>query len=113
LENLFFSDTSVSNQSEHAFWNDSTVSDSPIFLTADFVWGPESHYEEHRYIISVYVRKPSSIVDGRYYHLEDRYMTVRRYDYENPDILGSEKREILTRLARVKAETERLKQELR
>ena len=109
MENLFFSDTSVSNQSEHAFWNDSTVSDSPIFLTADFVWGPESHYEEHRYIISVYVRKPSSIVDGRYYHLEDRYMTVCRYDYENPDILGSEKREILTRLARVKAETERLK----
>ena len=53
------------------------------------------------------------MIDGLYYYLEDRYMTVRRYDYENPDILGSEKREILTRLARVKAETERLKQELR
>ena len=108
LENLFFSDTSVSNQSEHAFWNDSTVSDSPIFLTADFVWGPESHYEEHRYIISVYVRKPSSIVDGRYYHLEDRYMTVRKYDLDaNKDILTSEKQEILARLARIKAEAER------
>ena len=106
MENLFFSDTSVSNQSEHAFWNDSTVSDSPIFLTADFVWGPESHYEEHRYIISVYVRKPSSIVDGRYYHLEDRYMTTRKYDLDaNADILNSEKLEILARLHRIKAES--------
>ena len=114
LENLFSSDTSVSNQSQHAFWNDSTISDSPIFLTADFVWGPESHYEEHRYIISSYIRKPSSIVDGLYYHLEDRYMTVRKYDPEgNENILNSEKQEILARLARVKAETERQKRTLR
>ena len=84
LQDLFFSDMSVSNQSEHAFWNDSTISDTPIFLTADFVWGSdETHYVEHR------------------------YMTVRKYDLDaNADILASEKPEILARLARVKAETE-------
>ena len=110
LENLFFSDILVSNQSEHDFWNDSTISDAPIFLTADFVWGPdESHYSEHRYIISAYVWTSNSIVGDLSYYLEDQYMTVRRYDYEKADILTSEKQEILARLTRVKAETERQK----
>ena len=75
-------------------------------MTADYVWGPdESHYGEHRYTISAYVRKPSSLVDDCYY-LEDRYMTVHKYDMEaNVDILASEKQEILARLSRLKAET--------
>jgi len=109
LENLFLSDTSVSNQSQHAFWTDPTVSDAPIFVTADFVWGPdESHYSPHRYITSAYVRRTSSIVDGLYYCLEDRYMTARTYDLDsNADILAAEKPEILARLKRVKAERER------
>jgi len=56
LDNLFLSDTSVSNQSQHAFWNDSAISEAPIFMTADYVFGPnEGHYGEHRYIISAYV----------------------------------------------------------
>lgn len=110
LENLFPLDLSVSNQSQHAFWNDSTISEAPIFTTADFVWGPdESHYSEHRYIISAYVWRRNSIVDTLSYYLEDQYMTVGRYDYENADILTSEKQEILARVARVKAETERQK----
>jgi hypothetical protein len=38
-------------------------------------------------------------------------MTVRKYDLEdNADVLAYEKQEILARLARVKAETERQKQ---
>jgi hypothetical protein len=42
------------------------------------------------------------------YYLEDRYMTVRKYDLDNnAGILGSEKPEILARLRRVKAEMER------
>jgi hypothetical protein len=107
LENLFFSDMAVSNQSQHAFWNDSTISDAPIFLTADFVWGPdESHYVEHRYIISAYVRRPSSLVDDLSYYLEDRYMTVHKYELWNTDILSSEKQEILARIRRLKAETD-------
>jgi hypothetical protein len=79
LQNLFLSGISISNQSQHAFWTDTAVSAAPIFVTADYVWGPdECHYSEHRYIISAYVRKPSSLLDDRYYYLEDRYMTVQK-----------------------------------
>lgn len=109
LLDLFPSTMSISNQSQHAFWNDSGISDAPIFVTADYVWGrDESHYEPHRYIISAYVRRPSSMIDGLYYYLEDRYMTVHSYDLDaNADILASEKPDILARLRRVKAEIQR------
>jgi hypothetical protein len=104
LENLLEYGLSVSNQNQHAFWNETTISNSPIFITAEDVWGPgESHYEVHRYVISAYSLDPEG---GRYW-LADRYMTVRRYDLENADILASEKQEILARLRRVKAEMER------
>lgn len=107
LKDFFLSDTSVSSQSQYTFWNDSTISDAQIFVTADYVWGPdEGHIFEHRYIISVYVRKPSTMIDGLYYYLEDRYMTARKYDLDaNADILNSEKQEILARLRRIKAES--------
>ena len=111
LENLFLSDLSVSNQSQHAFWTEPTISDAPIFLTAEYSFGPdEGHYGEHRYLVSAYVLRPSSMIDGTYYWLEDQYLTIRKYDLDaNADILTSEKQEILARLARVKAETERQK----
>jgi hypothetical protein len=104
LDNLFISDAEVSNQSEHEFWNEPGLSDSLIFLMADYVWGPsESHYSDHRYMISTYVRKPSDLLDGSYYFLEDRYMTVRKYNPEGKtNILAGEKQEILTRLRRLK-----------
>lgn len=111
LEELLIADASVSNQSQQAFWNDLSISDAQIFLTAEYAWGSdEAHYDEHRYVVSAYVMKRTSIVDDPTYYLEDRYMTVRKYDLENADILVSEKQEILARLARVKAETERQKQ---
>jgi hypothetical protein len=104
LEDLFLSGISVSSQGQHAFWSDSTISDAQIFVTAEYVWGPdESHYSEHRYIISAYILKPSSLLDDLYFYLEDRYMTVRKYDLERTDILASEKQEIFARLRRVKA----------
>ena len=108
LQDLFVSDTSVSNQSQHVFWSDSAISDAQIFVTADYVWGPdESHYSEHRYMMSAYVRKPSSLLDGRYYYLEDRYMTVHKYDLEGKaDVLASERQEILARLRRLKVDAE-------
>ncbi|MBZ5634443.1 MAG: hypothetical protein LAO55_15075 [Acidobacteriia bacterium] len=111
LENLFLSDLSVSNQSQHAFWTESAISNAPIFLTAEYSFGPdEGHYGEHRFVVSAYIRKPSSMIDGVYYWLEDQYLTIRKYDLDaNADILASEKQEILARLARVKAETERQK----
>ena len=103
LQNFFFPDMSVSNQSQHAFWSNPAISQAQIFVTADFVWGPdESHYEPHRYIISAY-----TIFENRYY-LEDRYMTARKYDLDaNADILNSEKQEILARLRRIKAGSKR------
>jgi hypothetical protein len=108
LDDLFLSGISVSNQNQHAFWNDPEISGSPIFLTADFVWGPdEGHYGDHRYIISAYARMPSSLHNGSYYRLADRYMTVRKYDLgANADILASEREEIITRVKRVRAETD-------
>jgi len=101
LQNLFLSDTSVSNQSQHAFWSDSTLSDAQIFVTADYVWGPdEAHYDAHRFIISAYVFKA---VDDPEYYLEDRFMTASKYDLDsNDDVLISEKTEILTRLRRLR-----------
>src|SRR5579872_7544740 len=109
LRDIFLSDTSVPNQSQHAFWTDSTISAAQIFVTAGYVWGPdEAHYDKHRYIISVYLAKPTAIVGDPYnYYLEDRYMTIHKYDLDaKTDILASEKQEILGRLRRVKAETE-------
>ncbi len=106
LEESFLSDTSVSNQSQYSFWNEVAISDAQIFVTADYVWGPdEGHYGEHRYIISAYVLKPLHEVDDVYYYLEDRYMTARRYDLDaNADVLTSEKQEMLTRLRRLKSQ---------
>jgi hypothetical protein len=107
LANLFWVDPSVSNQSQNAFWNESTISEALIFVTADYIRGPdEGHYGEHRYIVSAYVLKPSTMVDD-YYYLEDRYMTAHKYDLEansNADVLTSEKPEIIGRLRRLKAE---------
>ena len=108
LENLFPSNLTVSNQSQHTFLKDSAISDSQIFVTADYVWNlDDGHYGAHRYIISAYLRKSSPLLDDRYYDLQDRYMTARKYDLgANLDILSSEKQEILARLKRVKAEGE-------
>ena len=85
-----------------------SLSQAPIFVTADFVWGPdESHYSEHRYIVSALCSEILSPLEGLNYYLEDRYLTVRKYDQDaDEDILGSEKQEILARLRRVKAEVE-------
>jgi hypothetical protein len=108
LEDLFQPEISLSNQSEHAFWTDFSISASPIFVTADYVWGPdECHTCAHRYIISAYALKPSSYTDRLLYYLEDRYMTIHEYGGgANTDILASEKQEVMARLKRLNAETE-------
>jgi hypothetical protein len=96
----------VSNQSQHAWWVVTDISDSKVFLTADYVWGPaEAHYSDHRFIISVYVRRPNDL-DGLSYYLVDRFMTARFYgfakDGELDDVLGAEKQEIVARLQKAK-----------
>src|ERR1700674_2949093 len=107
LKNLLPYELGVSNQSQHAWWELPEISDSKVFLTADFVWGPrEAHYSDHRYIVSVYVRRPDDF-DELSYYLVDQFMTVRSYSYKDTgeldDVLGAEEQEILTRLKRVKA----------
>jgi len=102
LRDLFQGLDSVSEQSQRAFWSLPTVSDTKVFLIADYVWGPgEAHHEEHRYMVSVYAQDP----EGSAYWLEDRYMTIRKYDVETrrDDVLASEQTEILARLKRVVA----------
>jgi hypothetical protein len=105
LQDLFFSDVSVSNQSQFAFWSEPSISPAQIFLTADAIGGPdETNLYEHRCIISAYVLRSPLAADDLYYYLEDRYMTARKYDLAaNADILASEKQEIFARLRRVKA----------
>lgn len=106
LEDMF-PDITVSNQSQHAFWADAPIYDAQIFVTAEYAQGPDDgHYGEHRYIISVYVRRASTMMpnDIRYF-LEDQYMTTRKYDLEaKADVLTSERQEILSRLRRLSAE---------
>jgi hypothetical protein len=109
LQNLFLSVGKVSNQSEHEFWSVPDVSSAPIFVTADFVWGPnEAHYSPHRYRVSAYVYRTSDLLDDRMYYLEDEYMTVRQYGEDaGGRILSTEKAEVLARLQRAKAEFRR------
>jgi hypothetical protein len=105
LDNIFLRDVTVSSQNQHGFRTESAISDAPVFLTADYVWGPdESRLGSHRYIVSAYVYKPA-MPGGGSYCLQDRYMTVRQYDDPEmgADILAAEKDEILARLRRVKA----------
>ncbi len=119
VENLLPSDLLLSEISEHDFWTDPSISDAPIFATADFVWDfKDGHYGDHRFTISAYILEEPflGLPDSFSYALEDRYMTVRKYpslnaDPSDPDakvgVLQSEKPEILARLKRVKAEQER------
>jgi len=119
IENLLPPDLILSEISEHAFWSDPSISDAPIFVTADFVWYfRDGHFGDHRFTISAYALEKDlpGVPDLFNYALEDRYMTVRKYPSLNADpgdsdstvgVLNSEKPEILARLKRVKAERER------
>jgi hypothetical protein len=96
LENALAGDVLLTNQSQTDFWSEPDLSDSKIFVTADYLQGPEEgHYGEHRYVISAYVW------DGGFYWLADRFATSHWYDLEKADVLGSERREIVARLKKV------------
>lgn len=103
LEDCFMREVKLSNQSQHAFWSIPSISNALIFLTADYVWGPdEGHIGEHRYLISAYVWKELPMLNYPTYYLDDQYMTVKKYDVEGrADVLGSEKPEIIARLKRL------------
>jgi hypothetical protein len=105
FQNLFFGPMSLSNQSEHVFWSEPSISDAPIFVTAESTNGPnECHICEHRYIVSAYTLQSSELVDDLFYYLDDQFMTAKKYGEDRKtDILSTEKQELLTRLRRRKA----------
>jgi hypothetical protein len=101
LDQLLVADN-ISEQSQHEFRNEPSISNAQILLTADWQWGPdEGHFGAHRYLISAYTFDS----DAGLYFLNDRYMTLKKYDREDKkaDILKAEKAEILARLKRIKA----------
>jgi len=110
IENRLFLEGYLSEISYYDFWNESSISDAPIFITANYVWGAEvGRFSDHRFIISSYVLREDKISpESFYYRLDDRYMTVNKYtsDDKSP-VLSREKPEILARLKRVNAERER------
>jgi len=111
LRNLF-PDISISDLSQQTLWNNASISDAPIFLTAEELYGPdETHHSPHRYKISAYIRRRSPSPEDSFYFLADQFMTTRKYLIEpeggKVNILNSEKQEILARLRRVKAESRR------
>jgi hypothetical protein len=64
----------------------------------------EGHYGPHRYMVSAHVLHSIVLVGGQYY-LEDRYVTVGKFDLdanEDPQVLTSEKQEIIARRRLVK-----------
>jgi hypothetical protein len=105
LEDLFGDKITLSNQGVYAFWSEPSLSDAPIFVTANFVWGDEGHYEPHRYVIAAYVFRHLNMSNDDGYVVDDQYMTVKYYDEEAAiEILTAEKPEALARLRRVAAE---------
>jgi hypothetical protein len=112
IDNRLVLEGHLSEISTHLFWNESSVSDAPILVTANYVWGDsEARFDDHRFIVSAYVLKTSLMAPEDFsYRLEDRYMTIRKYASDDrTGVLAAEKPEILARLKRVKAEEERRK----
>ncbi|HEV2202182.1 MAG TPA: hypothetical protein VGR73_20370 [Bryobacteraceae bacterium] len=117
LEDLLWSGSdsgvTLSDQSEDALWKEPSISEAPIFLTAERFWGPEEpHFGDFRFMVSTYLLRFRPDSESFHYDLEDQYLTARRYPTvfvgtERPSLLDSEKPEILARLKRVKAEAER------
>lgn len=103
LINLLSAAAYAADQSQHAFWSDRSISDTLIFVNANYVMGTdESHSSAHRYMISAYVFQHSFDMEQDVYSLYDSYLTLRRYKHESTDILAAEKPEILKRLRQVK-----------
>jgi hypothetical protein len=66
----------LTNQSDHALWDVPTVSDMPLLVTADYLWGAmEAHYGAHFYEIRAYRYDPAT---GKYAQIL-KYETGHQY----------------------------------
>jgi hypothetical protein len=96
-------DVALTNQSEYRFWNEAAISDTALFVTADYVWGEnESHFGRHRYRVTTY----SFSKELQEYAIRDEYLTLKKYagydQAETITVLEPEKQEVLSRLRRQK-----------
>jgi len=92
-------DTALTNQSEYRLWNEPTISDTALFVTADYVGDEdESHFGRHRYRVTIY----SFSKESRCYVMRDEYVTLKKYSGldqgDSVSVLEPERHEILTRL---------------
>jgi len=94
LSNLFPSPLFLTELSAYQFWPDAAVSNTRLFVTANFVWAnDECHFCSHAYTISTYAYDASS---GRY-KTRDQYTTSSKYA-SSTGVLNAEKTRILARL---------------
>ena len=75
-------EVALTNNSDHAIWNEPELSKYPLFVTADFIWDfktGETHFNKHLFNIEVwqfdlakdhYVRAPSYTTKKKYYGLD-------------------------------------------
>lgn len=91
----------LTNNSDHAIWNDRKLSPFPLFITADFIWdfeAGESHFSQHRFLVKVWRFDPSK---GRYV-LALSYKTVKKYvgldASDAVNVIAPERGEIVRRL---------------
>jgi hypothetical protein len=89
----------LTEQSDHAVWQLSSVSSMPVLLTADFVWGKnETHFEPHHFEVRAYLYDSAKQI----YVEKMSYQTSRRYpsldQVSQIKVLVPEQSEILRRL---------------
>jgi hypothetical protein len=92
-------DIALTNQSEYRLLKETAISDTALFVTADYVWGDgESHFGRHRYRVTVY----SFSKESQCYTVRDEYVTLKRYagldQRGSISVIEPERHEILTRL---------------
>ena len=96
------SDVALTNVSDHAVWNEPTISPYPIFVTADFVWNfaaGETHFSKHYFTVDVWQYDQKK----KLYTRVTSYRTARRYDGGDSvgtvSVISPERAEILRHLA--------------
>jgi hypothetical protein len=88
----------LTNVSEFKLWNLTQFSSLPVLITADFIWNMdagESHFDRHRYKISVYVYDPKShfYTERIHFNTEKNYSggdsnPINALELERPTILA-------------------------
>jgi hypothetical protein len=91
---------SLSELSLYRFWNAPALSDTAIFVTANFVWAnDEVHFAPHRYRINAYMFDPKQQV----YVLRPQYVTTKKYataEGSTPlNLLDAEQSHIISKLS--------------